>query len=69
VTTEDDGLSRRQPAGPGPGLVTRRLVAHGASVVAVEPDPAMAEFLASAMRGAEVTRPFVTVLYTGQRPS
>lgn len=41
-------------SGPGTGLVTQRLVAHGASVLAVEPDPAMAQYLANAMRGADV---------------
>jgi SAM-dependent methyltransferase len=40
--------------GPGTGLVTQRLVAHGASVLAVEPDPAMAEFLALATSGSDV---------------
>lgn len=40
--------------GPGTGLVTRRLVAQGASVVAVEPDPAVGEYLARSLRGANV---------------
>ncbi|HUZ08634.1 MAG TPA: class I SAM-dependent methyltransferase [Acidimicrobiales bacterium] len=37
--------------GPGTGLVTRRLVAVGARVVAVEPDPAFASHLADSMMG------------------
>jgi len=37
--------------GAGTGLVTRRIVAAGASVVAVEPDPNMAAHLAAAVSG------------------
>ncbi len=35
--------------GPGTGLVTRRLLAHGGQVVAVEPDAGMAKFLAGTL--------------------
>jgi SAM-dependent methyltransferase len=37
--------------GPGTGRVTRRLTAAGATVVAVEPDPALADWLRTAMAG------------------
>jgi len=37
--------------GPGPGLVTRRLLAEGAHVVAVEPDPASAAYLRETLGG------------------
>jgi SAM-dependent methyltransferase len=37
--------------GPGTGLVTRRLLAYGAQVVAVEPDAGMAEFLTGTLGG------------------
>jgi SAM-dependent methyltransferase len=40
--------------GPGTGRVTRRLVGAGAVVTAVEPDPSLAEYLASAMEGRSV---------------
>jgi SAM-dependent methyltransferase len=40
--------------GPGTGRVTRRVLAHGARVVAVEPDPAMADYLARACAGGDV---------------
>jgi len=40
--------------GPGTGLVTRRLVAAGARVVAIEPDPAMAAYLRQALGGKAV---------------
>ena len=36
--------------GPGTGLVTRRLLEAGASVVAIEPDPALAAYLHAALR-------------------
>ena len=35
--------------GPGTGLVTRRLLAAGASVVAIEPDPGLASYLRTAL--------------------
>jgi SAM-dependent methyltransferase len=38
--------------GPGTGLVTRRLLAEGASVVAVEPNPNLAAFLREAFNDA-----------------
>src|SRR5436309_5658315 len=41
--------------GPGTGQVTRRLVALGADVTAVEPDPAMADYLVSTV-AADVVR-------------
>jgi SAM-dependent methyltransferase len=37
--------------GPGTGLVTRRLLAQGANVVAVEPDAGMAKFLTRSLAG------------------
>ena len=37
--------------GPGTGLVTRRLLAQGAKVVAVEPDAGMAKFLTRTLAG------------------
>jgi len=40
--------------GPGTGLVTRRLVELGATVVAVEPEPALADFLATSVDGSDV---------------
>src|SRR5450631_2230446 len=36
-------------SGPGSGQVTRHLVAAGAHVTAVEPDPSMGEFLRSSL--------------------
>jgi SAM-dependent methyltransferase len=41
--------------GPGTGLVTRRLVELGARVVAVEPEQALADFLATSVDGSDVT--------------
>jgi SAM-dependent methyltransferase len=38
--------------GPGTGLVTRRLLAQGARVVAVEPDAGMAKFLTGTLGGS-----------------
>ncbi len=38
-------------SGPGTGMVTRHLLAHGARVVAVEPDPALAAYLRDAVPG------------------
>jgi SAM-dependent methyltransferase len=38
--------------GPGTGIVTKRLLEAGASVVAVEPDPVLAEHLQSGVQGA-----------------
>ncbi len=40
--------------GPGTGLVTRRLLAAGASVIAVEPDPGLAGYLAGTHPDVEV---------------
>jgi SAM-dependent methyltransferase len=40
--------------GPGTGLVTRRLVGFGAKVVAVEPEPALADYLAKSVEGSDV---------------
>jgi SAM-dependent methyltransferase len=40
--------------GPGTGQVTRHLVAFGAHVVAVEPDPAMAEYLLQSFEGTDI---------------
>ncbi len=40
--------------GPGTGLVTRHLLASGASVTAVEPDPGLAAYLAGAMPDVDV---------------
>jgi SAM-dependent methyltransferase len=40
--------------GPATGLVTRRLVTLGARVVAVEPEPALAEHLATSVAGSDV---------------
>jgi SAM-dependent methyltransferase len=37
--------------GPGTGLVTRRLLAQGGTVVAVEPDPGLAGYLAGTLGG------------------
>jgi len=41
--------------GPGTGLVTRRLLEFGATVVAVEPEPAFADYLAESVAGSRVT--------------
>jgi SAM-dependent methyltransferase len=41
--------------GPGTGIVTRRLVKLGARVVAVEPEPALADFLAASVDEADVS--------------
>jgi SAM-dependent methyltransferase len=46
--------SRVLEIGPGSGLVTRRLVAAGAQVVAVEPDQAFAEYLGRVMPEVQV---------------
>jgi SAM-dependent methyltransferase len=48
--------SRVLEIGPGPGLVTRHLVAVGARVVAVEPDQGFAEYLGRAMPDVRVVR-------------
>src|ERR1700677_1061358 len=40
--------------GPGTGRVTRRMLALGARVVAVEPDAAMAAYLAQAAAGTSI---------------
>jgi SAM-dependent methyltransferase len=42
--------------GPGSGLVTRHLVALGARVAAVEPDPGFAGYLSRTMPGVRVVR-------------
>jgi SAM-dependent methyltransferase len=42
--------------GPGTGLVTRRLVAVGASVTAVEPDPGLAGYLSKVLPSVTVRR-------------
>jgi SAM-dependent methyltransferase len=57
VLAERCGLARGTAVleiGPGTGQVTRRILSLGATVVAVEPDPAMAAYLASATAGADV---------------
>ncbi len=46
--------SRVLEIGPGTGLVTRRLLAEGADVVAVEPDPSMAAFLRQLTTGTDL---------------
>lgn len=54
ILTQRCGLgpgTRVVEIGPGTGRVTRRLAALGASVVAVEPDPAMAAHLARVASG------------------
>ncbi len=57
VLTDRCGLRRGAlvlEIGPGTGRVTRRVLARGAQVVAVEPDTAMAAYLAQAVTGAGV---------------
>lgn len=57
VLTDQCGLRRGAlvlEIGPGTGRVTRRVLARGARVVAVEPDAAMAAYLARAVAGAGV---------------
>lgn len=46
--------SRVLEIGPGPGMVTRHLLAAGARVVAVEPDPGFAHYLADTLPGVQV---------------
>lgn len=48
--------SRVLEIGPGPGLVTRHLVALGAQVVAVEPDQGFADYLGRTMPEVRVVR-------------
>jgi SAM-dependent methyltransferase len=47
--------SRVLEIGPGTGIVTRRLLALGARVVAVEPDPSLASYLRETMAGEDLT--------------
>ncbi len=57
VLTDRCGLepgARILEIGPGTGLVTRRLLAAGALVTAVEPDPGLAAYLAREHPGLEV---------------
>jgi SAM-dependent methyltransferase len=57
ILTDRCGLrpgTRILEVGPGTGLVTRRLLAAGASVTAVEPDPGLAGYLARQCPGVEV---------------
>ena len=59
VLVETCGLgpaSRVLEIGPGTGQATRRLLELGADVTAVEPDPALAAYLTSAMRSSLVVR-------------
>jgi SAM-dependent methyltransferase len=46
--------SRVLEIGPGTGIVTRRLLAAGTRVVAVEPDPSLAAYLGQALVGHEL---------------
>lgn len=46
--------SRVLEIGPGTGVATRRLLEAGAVVVAVEPDPALADYLVDSALGADV---------------
>src|SRR3954447_8835038 len=51
----DDVLARRiLEAGAGTGRATRALAERGAAIVAVEPDPAMAEVVRARTQGRDV---------------